>query len=128
MEVQNLDVAEYLSKDEKTILDTINKSGNKLQKQSQDSKDFLNISLSEVFKVWSIKMKDILNDLARFFKNLRNYSSYFNDIDDSGNWWNGFILILKEFLHIFIKEERSIYFGISLIIFAFLIFLIQITS
>ena len=128
MELEDIDVTDYLSYDERENIDFLNKSSNKIRDEIIKSRDFLNIPLSKLFKIWADKMNHILEDLAIFFKNTRNYSNYFEDINDVNNWWRGILKILSEFSYIMVKDERSIYFGITLIMLSIGIYFIQISS
>ena len=53
---------------------------------------------------------------------------YFDDIDETGQWFTGINKILKEFMNIFTKNGRSLYIGLTLILISFSLYLIQITS
>ena len=128
MDVRDLDVADYLSKEEKTTLDDVTKQSNKARLDKKESRDFLNIPLTKLFENWAETMNSIIKELTSLFGNIRKFSKYFNDIDNFTNWWIGMKNFLSEFIYIFVKKERSIYFGVTMVIFALLIFVIQITS
>ena len=128
MDVRDLDVADYLSKEEKTTLDDVTKQSNKARLDKKESRDFLNIPLTKLFENWAETMNSIIKELTSLFGNIRKFSRYFNDIDNFTNWWIGMKNFLSEFIYIFVKKERSIYFGVTMVIFALLIFVIQITS
>ena len=128
MELEDIDVKDYLSYDERKNIDFLNNSSNKIRDELIKSRDFLNIPLSKLSKIWASKMNNILEDLAIFFKNIRTYSNYFEDINDVNNWWRGILKIISEFSYIMVKNERSIYFGITLIMLSIGIYFIQISS
>ena len=96
MELEDIDVKDYLSYDERKNIDFLNKSSNKIRDELIKSRDFLNIPLSKLFKIWASKMNNILEDLAIFFKNIRTYSNYFEDINDVNNWWRGILKIISD--------------------------------
>ena len=130
MDVSELDITRFLSEDEKNLLDHLNLTTNSLQQKIKRGEDALNMSLRELFKNWSKKMKNILTDIVTEFHLLGEgtYSKYFTDIDNTSNWLGGIGRIIKNFAYIFIKENRTIYVGITVIIIAFLLFAFQISS
>jgi len=128
MEIDKLDIDTHLSENEKHMLDILDKSSNYLQTEYKKQTDFANLTLTQVFNIWVKTMREIVHDIVIYINNLRNYRKYFNDIDDTSLWWHGIIRVLKDFINIFIKDQRAIYFGVTLIIFALFIFLIGITS
>ena len=128
MELEDIDVKDYLSVKERSNLKFLNDSSNKISSEIKKSEDFLNISISNLFKNWSAVMQDILADFALFFNSINNYSNYFEDINDVNSWWKGVANLLKDFISIFIKDKRSIYFGITLIMLSFMVYFIQISS
>jgi hypothetical protein len=125
---QNLDIADYLSNKEKTTLDALTQGANVLKAEGTTDDDLLNISISELFTNWANKMQEILTDFTGLISKLNKFSAYFNDIDNPRNWWVGGRKFLSEFITIFTKEQRSIYFGITLVIISIMIYIIQITS
>ena len=127
MELEDIDVKDYLSVKERSNLKFLNDSSNKISDEIKKSEDFLNISISDLFKNWSAIMQDILADFALFFNSINNYSNYFEDINDVNTWWKGVSNLLKDFISIFIKDKRSIYFGITLIMLSFMVYFIQIS-
>ena len=125
---QNLDIADYLSNKEKSTLDALNESANKLKTASTEDDDLLNISISKLFKNWADKMQEIISDLAGLSSKLSRFSKYFDDINNPRDWWIGMRKFISSFITIFTKEQRSIYFGITLVIISIMIYIIQITS
>ena len=81
-----------------------------------------------VIKEWSNTMLLIFTELVNFIAGINKYSGYFDDIDETGQWFTGINKILKEFMNIFIKNGRSLYIGLTLILISFSLYLIQITS
>ena len=127
--IKNMDVAKYLSPNERKILKILNKSSNKLSREYQKQNNFFNLSLHTISKRWGNVMKNIIKDLTIFLQDFQeNYSLYFNDIDNTSSWINGTTNILKDVIFIFVRDDRSIYFGITLIILSILIYILQISS
>ena len=118
----------YLNKSEVNNLKNLEKLSNKSKKITEFNSDIMNLSINEFIDRWANNNIDIFTDLVKFMSGLRNYKGYFNDIDQTGNWTTGIYVIIKDFVNIFTKEKRSIYFGITLILISLLLYFIQITS
>ena len=118
----------YLNSDEIRNLRNLEKLSNKSKIISEKKRDIMNLTLKEFIENWANNNIDIFTDLVKFITNLRNYNGYFNDIDSTGNWTNGILIIVKDFVNIFKKDRRSIYFGVTLILISLLFYFIQITS
>lgn len=130
MDVAQLDITRFLSSDEQKLLKKMNLASNKLTKTLLKNNNLFNISLKVLFQNWSTKMKDIILDVTLFISKIGKgeYSHYFNDIDNTSSWISGIWGIFKDLVYIFIKEQRPMYFGVSIIIFGFLLFIFQISS
>lgn len=128
MELAQLNIDNYLNADEQIMLDYLNLKSNHLQKEIKTKENLLNISIKNLIKNWTNVSKEIIDDIFIFINNLDKYKEYFMDIDETKNWINGILKIMKEFLHIFIKKRRPIYVGITIILLGLLIGIIQISS
>ena len=130
MDISQLDITRFLSIDEQQLLKKLNLGSNKLTKTLLKNTDLFNISLKVLFQNWSTKMKDIILDVTLFISKIGKgeYSHYFNDIDNTNSWISGIWGVFKDLVYIFIKDQRHIYFGVSIIIFGFLLFIFQISS
>jgi hypothetical protein len=122
----NLNV--YLNDEEVDQLKSLNKTSNLSQKSINDKKDPLNISIKNLFTIWAKMNVDIFTDLVVFFSTLGKYSKFFDDVDNTTQWYNGIRLILSELIKIFTKDQRVIYFGFTLIVLSFMLYLIGISS
>ena len=91
-------------------------------------KNIVDMSIKEIYYNWKINLKNIIDDLTKFFYGLDKYNSNFNDIDDPNKWWIGIVNVLKDLYIILTKKERGIYVGILFIIISVMMFIIQITS
>ena len=88
----------------------------------------MNMTISEIVNKWATINIHTIIDLTNFFSGLNKYKMYFDDIDETGQWFTGINKILKEFMNIFTKNGRSLYIGLTLILISFSLYLIQITS
>ena len=117
-----------LSDKEKAQLKSLNKKSNNLQNKYRYDNDFLNLSIHQLFKNWADNNIEILADFVKLVSNMSLYSKYFDDIDETGQWFEGLMHILKYLYNIFTMNDRAIYIGITLILISFGLYLIQITS
>jgi len=124
--MSKLDV--LLSDKEKAQLKSLNKKSNNLQNKYRYDNDFLNLSIHQLFKNWADNNIEILADFVKLVSNMSLYSKYFDDIDETGQWFEGLMHILKDLYNIFTMNDRAIYIGITLILISFGLYLIQITS
>ena len=91
MDARELDVENYLSDNEKNFLNQLDTKSNFLNDEIKKSRDFLNISIKQLFINWSQIMNQIINELTTFISNSRKFSKYFNDIDNT-NSINNYII------------------------------------
>ena len=80
----------------------INRILDKIKKKS-----FKNITLSELFTLWASILSNIMNDVMLFSAKVSK-----KKIKDL----NTVIKLIKEFFYIFIKKQRAIYSGITMLI------------
>lgn len=128
MKKKQNDIYKYLSNTEKNKLKKLNKTSNKLNKDIRINNDILNLPIKSIINRWSNEMSNIIIDLTNFFSNLKNNDKNFNDIDNLSQILAEIIKICNKLVLIFLKGERSIYFGLTLIILSFLLYIIQISS
>jgi hypothetical protein len=128
MKLAQLDINNYLNADEQKMLDYLNLKSNHLQKEIKTKENIFNMSINTIIYNWTIVSKQVIDDIFIFINNIDKYKNHFTDIDETKNWIDGISKITKEFLYIFIKNKRSIYVGITIIIVGLLIGIIQITS
>jgi hypothetical protein len=122
------DLNVFLSEKEKREIEYLNNKSNKLQKISEKQNDPMHMTLTQLINLWATTNIHILIDLTNFFSGLSKYKVYFDDIDETGQWFTGLNMIGRNLIDIFTKEQRGIYVGITLIIISFALYLIQITS
>ena len=122
------DLDKFLSNKEIEEIDNLNNKSNHLQKTQYSRKNPMNMTVSEIINKWATINIHTIIDLTNFFSGLNKYKMYFDDIDETGQWFTGINKILKEFMNIFTKNGRSLYIGLTLILISFSLYLIQITS
>ena len=121
-------IDDLLSKNEKKMLTKLDTKSNKINKKINDENDPLNMSIKKLFEKWASININIFVDITNFISNLSKYKKYFDDIDETGQWYKGIVNIINDFSKIFIENNRPIYFGITLVLLSFALYLIQITS
>tara|TARA_B000000441_G_C21495022_1_gene206091 strand:+ start:209 stop:592 length:384 start_codon:yes stop_codon:yes gene_type:complete len=118
----------YLSDNEKKHLEYLNNTSNRINKLQNEKKDPFNMNLSELIQNWANANIHVLIDITNFFSNLQKYNRYFDDIDNTGQWFTGIKKFIVDLSSIFVKKNRGIYIGFTLILLSFALHLIQITS
>lgn len=118
----------YLSDTEKEQLEYLNTTSNRINKLQNEKRDPFNMTLSELIQNWANANIHVLIDITNFFSNLQKYNRYFDDIDNTGQWFNGIKKFILDLSSIFVKKNRGIYIGFTLILLSFALHLIQITS
>ena len=88
----------------------------------------MHMTITQLVNLWATTNIHIIIDLTNFFSGLSEYKIYFDDIDETGQWFTGLNMIARKLIDIFTKEQRGIYVGITFIIISFALYLIQITS
>lgn len=83
--------------------------------QNKQSKEFLNLSLNDIFKNFTKTLILILNDIVIFIDN------YLDPKKEKSN-------LLIDFLEIFINEDRLIYVGLFFVLISFFIYFMDISS
>ena len=117
-----------LSKNEINNLKYLNQKAN-LNKSLENTKsDFLNKSLREIIQLCAETNINIITDLINFMENINKYTPFFEDIDESKNILTGFYTITSDLIKILIKDQRSIYLGITLVLLSILLYFIGISS
>jgi hypothetical protein len=107
-----------LSEEEKDYLSKINKLGNNTSNNINREKDFLQKNLYTIIKEWSKNLRNIMDDISAI--KLENKETEY--------WWRDIVEYMNKIIYIFIKKDRKIYIGLTLIVIAFLVFSIEITS
>ena len=58
--------------------------------------------------------------------NIGDYQKYFNDIDQNNQCFTGIITILRDFMNIFRKDQRSLYVGFTILIISIMLWYINV--
>lgn len=117
----------YLSPEELERIKELNILSNKLQKENNERKDLLGMSLTDLFNKWSGAILSILQELVFMF-NSDKYSGYFKKIENTQLVGNGIIQIIRDIISTFMKEDRMIYVGFTFIIISIFIYFIKISE
>lgn len=123
---QNLD--KLLSKKEQEEIKYLNKTSNKARKRLKKNGDLLNISINEFLTRWANINIIIISEIVQLLSNLNRYSHYFDDIDETGQWFTGISRFIADFIKILTKDSRPIFIGFTLILLSFGLHIIQISS
>ena len=118
----------YLNEKEIKEIESLNTMANAARFSRQMRDDPANTTVKDFFSIWANKNMAIFVDIVAFFSKLDKFSIYFEDVDDTKQWYNGISKMVVEFISIFIKDTRAIYIGITLVILSFLLYLIDISS
>jgi hypothetical protein len=114
-----------LSQNEQQELERLNTLSNTLQKSAEGYRDPLQMSLGDLIKEWANKNMEAVADFMNWISDLSKYSVYFDDIDNTKQWFSGIYTIIRDFFSIFWKQQRAIYVGVTLVLFAFFIYMIE---
>ena len=118
----------FLNKNEIAELEYLNKKAEYLDKNINDKKDILNLTINEFLKNWANTNMLIFKDLVQLFSNLGIYNKYFSEKEESKAIINGIFAILNDIRIIFLKKDRAIYIGITFILISILFYFIGLTS
>jgi hypothetical protein len=86
------------------------------------------MSVKNIVNKWATANIDILVDITQYLSTTNKYANYFDDIDETGQWYSGIMRMISDFIKIFTKGDRPIYIGLTFVIISFALYLIQITS
>jgi len=115
-----------LSPTEITEMERLSATANALQLSNNDYKNPLNMSLRDLFKEWSKQTLNTIMDIISFMVNIGDYQKYFTDIDQTSQWFTGIITILRDFMNIFRKDQRSLYVGFTILIISIMLWYINV--
>jgi hypothetical protein len=115
-----------LSPKEIAEMERLSATSNALQLSGNDYKNPLNMSLRDLFKEWSKQTLNTIMDIISFMVNIGDYQKYFTDIDQTNQWFTGIITILRDFMNIFRKDQRSLYVGFTILIISIMLWYINV--
>ena len=114
----------YLNKEELNRLQKLEEISNKTlvykKQESNNNNNIMNWSLKKITTTWANVNIDIFNELVGFIKNLENELQNINHIKNLDVKKN-----IMKFLDIFIKNNRVIFFGITLILISIFIYIVR---
>ena len=113
------DIEINLSNEELKKIDSLNKISNAVNKKIKEDDNLLNMSINEVIKLWAKNNIDVLVDLTNFFSNFKKYNKYFDDIDETKMWLDGFKLVIFDIIKIFTKKKKNNFYWHNLTTFIF---------
>lgn len=117
----------YLNSNELAELEYLNEQVNKANESLSNRTDIMNLTLNTIIKNWANVNSLVFSELIIFFSNIRKYSEYIEEENT-----NSFLIATKHFIedlfHIFNKNGRLLYIGITLILISLMIYFIGITS
>ena len=122
------DIEISLSNKELEKIKSLNKTSNSLRKKIKNDNGLMNMNIKEIIHIWAKNNIELLVDLTNFFSNLKKYQKYFDDTDESSQWFKGLKLMFSELIQVFFKGKRIIFIGMTLILLSFGMYIIQITS
>lgn len=111
------DLIKNLSDEEQKYLKKLNDLSNITNKDLKKNNDFLQLSIYNIINEWSGNMRNILEEIVNI---------QFNNLSD--NWWKDMLDFINKLINILSKDDRKIYVGLTLVIIAFLLFIIEATS
>ena len=119
--MDNFNYEDYLSSKEKDTLKKANKLSNNLSKEFIKNNNLFNKTINEILQQWSEVHQNIINELLNLYNNMDDYSNY-------NFWWEYISKYFQETLNIFIKDDRIIYVGISIVLLCFTLYFIDISD
>ena len=110
----DIQYGDYITTNELNKLKELNEETN-VKKTNINNQDILNISLKELFDNWIFIIKNVIDELSIF---IRDFNTYFIEVDNRSERIQ---MIITDFINIFIKLNRPMYVGFTIIFFAILI-------
>ena len=114
----------FLSKNEQKTLKIINDKSNFLEKEEMYQKNIFYMTLKDIITEWSLQHQKMLDEIVMLIKKVNKM----DDFDKYNNWWRYLTKNLNDFVIILTKDDRMIYSGITIVIIAFLLFVINSAS
>ena len=117
----------YLNSDEVKELEYLNKIAEETNESIKDRTALGNLTINEILKNWSNINMQVFIDLVNLFSNIDKYSSIIDD-EQSNTIFKAIFTFLSDLRHIFVKDKRAVYIGMTLILVSILFYFIGITS
>ena len=127
--LSKFELEKYLTEDEQRRLIELRQLAKNARSSVEESNHPLRMTLPQLIQRWITIHRDIIGDLVNFTSGFQGtYGIYFQDIDQTKQWFQGILLIVKRLLGIFTQDDRGIYVGISLIILSLWIYFLYIAE
>lgn len=117
----------YLNSDEVKELEYLNKIAEETNESIKDRTALGNLTINQILKNWSNINMHVFIDLVNLFSNIDKYSSIIDD-EQSNTIFKAIFTFLSDLRHIFVKDKRAVYIGMTLILVSILFYFIGITS
>ena len=114
----------FLNNKEQKTLKLINDKSNFIRKEHERQNNIFNKTLYEIATEWSLNHQKMLDEIVTLVKKVNKM----DDFAEYNNWWRYLTKNLNDFMIIITKDDRMIYSGITIIIIAFLLFVINSSS
>ena len=117
----------YLNSDEVKELEYLNKIAEETNESIKDRTALGNLTINQILKNWSNINMQVFIDLVNLFSNIDKYSSIIDD-EQSNTIFKAIFTFLSDLRHIFVKDKRAVYIGMTLILVSILFYFIGISS
>ena len=111
----------YLTETEKLLIKNASKTANNISASTSTSNDFMSLSLTQIMSNWSNAMQNIMLDISRNV----SVNQY---IRESDNAYEFIVQIITNLWQIMSSDDRLIYFGMTLIFIAIVVYFVNITN
>lgn len=127
--LSKFELEKYLTDDEQRRLIQLRQLAEHARSSAEESNHPLRMTLPQLIQRWITIHRDIIGEFVNFTSGFQGkYGIYFQDIDQSKQWFQGILLIIGELIGFFTKEDRGIYVGITLIIISLWIYFLHIAE
>lgn len=114
----------FLNNKEQKTLKLINDKSNFIREEHERQNNIFNKTIGEIATEWSYHHQKMLDEIVTLVKKVNKM----DDFAKYNNWWRYLTKNLNDFVIILTKDDRMIYSGITIIIIAFLLFVINSSS
>ena len=117
MNRKEIELDKYLTEDERKRLVELRRLAEESRGAIEEQYNPLNMSVRQLIQRWVLIHQLIIREFVELTSNFQSkYSIYFQDIDQSKQWFQGIMMVFRDVAGILSKEDRGIYVGITLIL------------
>ena len=117
MNRKEIELDKYLTEDERKRLIELRRLAEESRGAIEEQYNPLNMSVRQLIQRWVLIHQLIIREFVELTSNFQSkYSIYFQDIDQSKQWFQGVMMVFRDVAGILSKEDRGIYVGITLIL------------